>query len=378
MRFKPARLAAAFATLAILNAAAQPQPVAKPKIDPRVQTLATDGEAVIDVAVQRGQLTHLVLPAGETFTLPPATGQGARCDYETHAWCIVAQGRDLFIKAKPSAKTNNLILVTERRRFAIDLRAVDRGGLMRLTLMPPKGSEASSGIAPPEAAAQPKAIRIATPAPDPQKLLQERLAAAPIPRNAQYSMAVGKASEDITPSMVFDDGRFTYLKFPGNRPLPAIFQTAPDGSEETVNVRMGEDDLLIADRVARKLVLRLGQSVVVVVNDAFDLEGQAPVDGTTVPGVTRTLTQGPKAAAKPVPAAMPVRVQAASTHAVAAKAVAVNAAAAKTVAATPAPASPSAAVGTPDAPPETSTQASTKAPLNPPEELVTSAAGDAR
>ncbi len=149
-----------------------------------------------------------------------------------------------------------------------------------------------------------------SPAPDPQRLLQERLAAAPMPRNAKYSMAVGKSSEDITPSMVFDDGRFTYLKFSGNRPLPAIFQTGADGSEETVNVRMGEDDLLVADRVARRLVLRLGQAIVVVVNDAFDLEGQPPVEGTTVPGVSRTLTQVPRPAPRAAPAQTPTGVQA--------------------------------------------------------------------
>lgn len=314
-KLKPYVLAsrAALAMLALgasLGMAVQAQTPAKPKTDQRVQTLATDGEAVIDVAVQRGQLTHVVLPPGESFTLPPATGQGARCDDETHAWCIVAQGRDLFIKAKPSAKSNNLILVTERRRFALELRAVDRGGLMRLSLMPPTNADtvAASGSDGPGAA---KAVRVASLAADPQRLLQERLAAAPIPRNAQYSMAVGKASEDIAPSMVFDDGRFTYLKFPGNRPLPAIFQTSPDGSEETVNVRMGEDELLVADRVARKLILRLGQSVVVVVNDAFDLEGQAPVEGTTVPGVARALSQVPRPLQKPAAAtptrALPVR-----------------------------------------------------------------------
>lgn len=363
MRLRPASLVAAVALLAALNAAAQVQPAAKPKTDPRVQTLATDGEAVIDVAVQRGQLTHLVLPAGETFTLPPATGQGARCDEETHAWCIVAQGRDLFIKAKPSAKTNNLILVTERRRFAIDLRAVDRGGLMRLTLMPPKTHESVAGSTPTDPAGQPKAIRVATSAPDPQKILQERLAAAPIPRNSQYSMAVGKASDDITPSMVFDDGRFTYLRFPGNRPLPAIFQTAPDGSEETVNVRMGEDDLLVADRVARKLVLRLGHSVVIVVNDAFDLEGQAAVEGTTVPGVARTLSQLPRPATKSAPAATPTRAQPVRAQTVDLKTTAAP------LSAAPAAAPTAAAEPKPDAS-ASAAQATSTAP-------VTSAAGDA-
>lgn len=201
-RAPTARFAALAAVAAVLVTGAgvvfaQPA-VNKPKADPRVQTLATDGETVIDLAVQRGQLTHVVLPLGETFTLPPATGQGARCDDETHAWCIVAQGRDLFIKAKPAAKTNNLILVTEKRRFAIDLRAVDRGGLMRLTLMPPKGSE-PAGNATAQAALPGKAMPVASPAPDPQRLLQERLAAAPMPRNTQYSMAVGQSSDDITP-----------------------------------------------------------------------------------------------------------------------------------------------------------------------------------
>ena len=313
------------------NSATQPQTPSKTFPATRVLQLTTQGEAVIDLPVQPGQLTHLVLPAGENFALPPATGQGARCDDETHLWCIAAQGRDLFIKAKPGATTNNLIVVTERNRYAFDLRAVSRGALVRLTLMAPTVVPATApafqhsnqtpfeaglnaGLPSGTATEAPKAartgdasdaqmVRVNTPPPDPQKLLADRMSALPMPRNTQYSMAVGKSSEDITPSLVFDDGRFTYLRFAGNRPLPAIFQNGPDGGEETVNVRMGEDDLMVTDRVARRLVLRLGQAVVVVVNDAFDIEGQPPLEGTTVPGVSRTLTQVPKPPVR-LPAAM--------------------------------------------------------------------------
>ncbi len=286
--------------------------VAKPTAPAtRVLQITTNGDAVIDLPVQPGQLTHLVLPAGESFTLPPATGQGARCDDETHLWCIAAQGRDLFIKAKPGATSNNLIVVTERHRYAFDLRAVPRGALMRLSLMAPDSSAPGvrDSLAPRGTDdAVPQMLRVATPPPDPQQLLADRMSALPMPRNTQYSMAVGKSSEDITPSLVFDDGRFTYLRFAGNRPLPAIFQNGPDGGEETVNVRMGEDDLLVTDRVARRLVLRLGQAVVVVVNDAFDIEGQGPQDGTTVPGVSRTLTQVPKPPVR-LPAALSAQQQ---------------------------------------------------------------------
>ena len=93
--------------------------------------------------------------------------------------------------------------------------------------------------------------------------------------------------------LVFDDGRFTYLRFPGNREIPAVFHVLGDGSETLVNARM-EGDLLVVDRVSRRLVLRAGSAVVGLWNDAFDSEGRPPIHGTTVPGLQRVLkaTQG--------------------------------------------------------------------------------------
>ena len=95
--------------------------------------------------------------------------------------------------------------------------------------------------------------------------------------------------EDIVPVMVFDDGTQTYFSFPNNRPIPTVFQIAPDGSEEMVNARMDPDDLLVADRVGRRFILRLGDSVAAIINEAFDLDGVPPRDGTTVPGVARVV-----------------------------------------------------------------------------------------
>lgn len=295
-------LAAIASGTAAGTAAASPVPGAprSDTSDPRVRVQPYESDRVFDVPVQRGVLTHLVLPAGETPAIPPATGVGARCDDESHAWCIVHQGRDLFIRAKASARTNNLIVVTERRRYAFELRAVERGGLMRLTMEAPK-SEAPANSTPEPTAPAHRTAAVA----DVQERLRQRLEQVAMPRNAQYSVAVGARSEDIVPAMVFDDARFTYFRFPANRPLPAVFQTGADGSEETVNVRMAEDDLLVADRVARRFVLRLGQSVVVIVNDAFDLDGVAPRDGTTVPGVARSLRPAASTVVPAAPATSP-------------------------------------------------------------------------
>jgi type IV secretion system protein VirB9 len=132
------------------------------------------------------------------------------------------------------------------------------------------------------------ALPVVPPPPPPQQVVAERLQAKPQVMNTQYSIAEGAGSQDIVPTLVYDDGRFTYLRFPGNREVPAVFHVLGDGSETLVNARM-EDDLLVVDRVSRKLMLRAGSAVVGLWNEAFDLDGRPPGDGTTVPGVQRVL-----------------------------------------------------------------------------------------
>ncbi len=132
------------------------------------------------------------------------------------------------------------------------------------------------------------ALPVVPPPPPPQQVVAERLLAKPQVMNTQYSIAEGSGSQDIVPTLVYDDGRFTYLRFPGNREVPAVFHVLGDGSETQVNARM-EDDLLVVDRVSRRLMLRAGSAVVGLWNEAFDLDGRPPGDGTTVPGVQRVL-----------------------------------------------------------------------------------------
>ena len=118
--------------------------------------------------------------------------------------------------------------------------------------------------------------------------MAERLQAKPQVKNTNYAIAEGADSQDIMPTLIFDDGRFTYLRLPGNREVPAVFHVLGDGSETLVNVRM-EDDLLVVDRVSRRLMLRAGSAVVGIWNEAFDLDGAPPNEDTTVPGVQRVL-----------------------------------------------------------------------------------------
>jgi type IV secretion system protein VirB9 len=264
--------------------------------DPRLREVIYDSLAVVTVPVKRGVVTLVALDPDEAIT-EVAAGLGGDCAKPGAAWCIAAQpgGRNLFVKPKSMASAANTVaVVTDRRshsfRFVVLADGDSKPPVYRLVVKAPRIRVArpvpqSSNEAPISPAA---AVAIAPPAPSPQQIVRERLQAKPHVLNSSYSIAEGSASEDIVPVLVFDDGRFTYLRFPGNREIPAVFHLLADGRETLLNARM-EDDLLVVDRVSRRLMLRAGQAVVAVWNDAFDLDGVPPDGGTTVPGVRRSL-----------------------------------------------------------------------------------------
>ena len=268
--------------------------------DPRLREVVYDPRAVVTVPVKRGVVTLVVLDADEAIT-EVAAGLGGDCSKADAAWCIAAQpgGRNLFVKAKSTAGApNNLAVVTDRRthafRFVVMADSDPKAPVYRLVVKAPVVRPAPLArptlreAAPPLALAALPALPALPPPPSAQELVSERLQAKAQVMNSNYSLAEGAGSEDIVPTLVFDDGRFTYFRFPGNREVPAVFHVLGDGSETLVNARM-EDDLLVVDRVSRRLMLRAGSAVVGVWNEAFDLGGVPPSGGTTVPGVQRIL-----------------------------------------------------------------------------------------
>jgi type IV secretion system protein VirB9 len=270
-----------FAVSSVAAAWAQPG-------DPRLREISYDPHAVVTVPVKRGVVTLIALGADEAIT-EVAAGLGGDCSKPEAAWCIAAQpgGRYLFIKPKSTAEAaNTLAVVTDRRTHSFRLVVLADGDarppVYRLVVKAPVARVADA-VALPVFTLPPL-----PPKPTQQELITERLQTQPTVLNAAYSLAEGAGAQDIVPTLVFDDGRFTYLRFPGNREVPAVFHVLGDGSETLVNARM-EDDLLVVDRVSRRLMLRAGSAVVGVWNDAFDLEGLPPKGGTTVPGVQRVL-----------------------------------------------------------------------------------------
>ena len=261
--------------------------VPKPgNLDSRVRFVNYESNNVTVINIELGVVTRIVLGDDEKIAVG-ATGLAADCAKDTLQWCVRADvgSNQILVKPREGASVNNLELTTNQHDYSIQFRVV-RGSakaMYRVVFRYPPKPVSPAAIMAFDAARQQAASKA---------LLQDRMkTAAPVIRNTHYTMQVLGGAADIAPSMVFDDGRFTYFQFPANREIPTIFYIAPTGEEGRVNFHM-EGDLVVVQRMSRSFVLRLGHAVVGVWNEAFDPNGVAAVDGTTVPGVERVVRQG--------------------------------------------------------------------------------------
>lgn len=238
--------------------------------DPRIRVLDYVPNSVIPVPVSKSVVTRIVLERGERI-IAAATGVPSKCDNDAHLWCIVADvdANEVWVKPKAGAIRNNLELKTDRRDYSIEL-SVGSLTTYRVVL------RYAEAIVPVQPGAASEADRVS-----------ERIkTASPEVKNLAYTLQANGRGADITPRAVFDDGRFTYFRFPGNADLPTIFLIGADGKEARTNFAM-QDDYVVVQRLSRQFVLRLGRGVVSVWNEKFDAVGRPATDGTTVEGLVR-------------------------------------------------------------------------------------------
>jgi type IV secretion system protein VirB9 len=270
--------------------------------DQRVRYVTYQRDEVTRVTVRRGIVTRIVLGDDEHIVIA-GSGFLADCAKPETEWCIRADvgSNQVWVKPKDHATHNNLEIRTDKRDYSLEFTVAGdhRIGRKQSTGQGQHGKDEPMyrvifrhPLVPSNPAAltamQASAHR-AKQARDKADLLAERLDAfTPEPRNWSYSMEVLPGGDDIAPALVFDDGRFTYFLFPPNREIPAVFFFSPLGEETRINFHM-EKDLAVVQRMGRRFVLRLGDAVVGIWNEAYDKTGVPAIEGTTVSGITRTL-----------------------------------------------------------------------------------------
>ena len=101
----------------------------------------------------------------------------------------------------------------------------------------------------------------------------------------------GQGDRELAPAEVWDDGQSTFLRFPGNRRVPAIFSVLADGREAAVNYSVSTLGLITIHQTNAAFRLRDGGLVLCILNRAFDATGRNPGTGTTSPDVVREIRQ---------------------------------------------------------------------------------------
>jgi len=280
-------LVAAFGTA---HAAEVPQ---GSQFDNRIQYVNYNAGDVVVVRAVAGLGSRIVFAPNETI-LDVASGF-------TQGWEFSDRRNILYIKAKsvkgeqgqpamapePGKWDTNLMVTTNLRMYDLDLHLLPGSNNSGKAPANQRISYRVEFKYPADELAAAKALAD-------KHRAQAKLDVKPEPRNWNYSMQIGDASDNIAPTMAYDDGRFTYLKFPNNRDFPSAFLVAADKTESLVNSHIdpATPDTLVLQRVSREMVLRLGNAVVGIYNDSFDPDGIPANQGTTVPGVKRVIKSG--------------------------------------------------------------------------------------
>lgn len=206
--------------LAAVPAAAQMAPLPPPPGDPRFQTVEYQPDRVVQLQAAPGfQLTVELAPDEKVESV--AVGDSA-------AWQVTPnrRGDHLFIKPIQNGVATNMTVVTDTRTYLFDLVPLDRPqpGMAYILRF--------HYLAAAEVAADPPAAADA---------------------ESWYRVSGTRA---LRPSAIGDDGRRTYIEWPADATLPAVYTIDSQGKEALVNGMM-RDGVFVIDSVEPRLVFRI-------------------------------------------------------------------------------------------------------------------------
>ncbi|UJF17249.1 TrbG/VirB9 family P-type conjugative transfer protein [Vibrio sp. SS-MA-C1-2] len=164
---------------------------------------------------------------------------------DSEAWGIDVRGHNIFLKPIAASPETNLIVTTNKNRTYSFQLSLSRKPHYVVKIEYPK---------------PPKPIITA-----PEKVLP----CAGESLNFAYSK---RGDMTLSPRYMWDNGRFTCLKFSQNLELPVAYQVASDGQESLINYHI-EKDTMILQGVSTSFRLRLGQRILGLYSDTIITEG---------------------------------------------------------------------------------------------------------
>jgi type IV secretion system protein VirB9 len=236
--------------------------------DARIRTVVYQADEIYRLQGFVGYQIQLVFAPDEAF-IGLAAG-------DIEALSFVAQGNSVFLKPRAATGGTNVTVVTNRRTYQFDYRALAhrpdaRSDNVIYALRFSYARDEKDGA---EAAAARISSDLAG-------------AASSHHRNVDYWYCGHPALQPVAAS---DDGVHTRLKFAENAEWPAIFVRTEDGAETLLNFSVDQGDVVI-HRIAHRFILRRGKLTGCIVNAGFAASGDRLESGTVSPAVRRE-TQG--------------------------------------------------------------------------------------
>jgi type IV secretion system protein VirB9 len=195
--------------------------------DPRVQTVDYDPNRTVQLHTALGYHLFLQFSTGEQIQ-NVAVG-------DSSGWEIVLNGGSdrLFIRSKQAAGVTDMTVITSERVYNFELVAQPA---MTLDM--------------------PYVVRFEYP---PGQAPQSKLADA---RQSRDKKGGYKLTGDprLRPASVSEDGKRTHIKWPADRPIPAVYQLSETGEQTLTNGTMRGDEFVI-DAVVPRLLFKIDTEV---------------------------------------------------------------------------------------------------------------------
>ncbi|MBL9223108.1 TrbG/VirB9 family P-type conjugative transfer protein [Xanthomonas fragariae] len=245
------------------------QPTQPSPADPRIRFIDYDPYNIPVVYARIGGDLMLVLQNGEV--VKDMTGG------DTDAWGVGVStaGNSVFMKPKVTSPNMNLHVVTNKRIYSIDLKLAGKGQVAFQTIYYRYPDEDRTK----RDAANQRALA--------RDLLSYGCAATK--KNRNYTM---QGSDALAPLEAWDDGNFTYFRFPANRDVPSIYYVTEDGKEHLVNKDMDSNYVLTVQKIAKKFIFRTGDVVTCIFNESYNPNAVGSPTNTTSPNVERVIRGG--------------------------------------------------------------------------------------
>jgi type IV secretion system protein VirB9 len=243
--------------------------------NPSIHTEEYDPNQVVKIYTAPGNPTLIQFEDDERIVDTPSgmIGMG-----DGKAWSVGPKGSNIMLKPIAKQPDTKLLVVTNKRTYAFDIRSVpDKSGIDPTLIVRFEYPDSKARLAKAEAARKDAVSRRLEQSGGKDGTIQVR--------NRNYMM---RGDEALAPSQVEDDGRFTYMRFDSTRELPVVYKLLPDGREALTNFHMESDTgTMVLHGTAANFILRYGKAVMAIRNDGFNPDGALNRAGSTLPRTIR-------------------------------------------------------------------------------------------